>query len=83
MVTPFVPLDTYLRFQGGGELLMALVFLALFIKGRIVLFFALLSSLELLFILFFSPQFATTFRDIGVLGASMALCAVVWNSLKK
>jgi len=82
LVTPVVPLDVYLRFQGGVELLMAVIFLALFWKGKIVLLFAIFSSLELLFILFFSPQFATTFRDIGVLGASVALCLVIWDMIR-
>lgn len=83
MVTPIVPLDIYLRFQGGIELLMALIFFALFWKGKLVLLFAVFSSLELLFILFFSPQFATTFRDIGVLGASVALCVILYNNTSK
>ena len=82
LVTPFVPLDSYLRFQGGIELLMAIIFLALFWKGRIILLFAVFSSLELLFILLFSPQFITTFRDIGVLGASVALCFVIWDMMR-
>ena len=81
IVTPFVPLDVYLRFQGGVELLMAVIFLALFWKGRFILLLAIFSSLELLFILLFSPQFATTFRDIGVLGASVALCLVLWDRM--
>ncbi len=81
IVTQFVPLDLYLRFQGGAELVMALIFLALFWKSKIIFLFAVLSSLELLFILLFSPQFATTFRDLGVLGASMALCFVLWNRI--
>ena len=81
MVTPFVPLDVYLQFQGGIELLMALIFLALFWKGGFVLLVVIFSSLELLFILFFSPQFATTFRDIGVLGASVTLCLLLWERL--
>lgn len=83
IVTPFVPLDSYLRFQGGIELLMALILLALFWKGRFILLLAVLSSLELLFILLFSPQFATTFRDIGVLGASAALCVILYNNTSK
>lgn len=83
LVTPFVPLDIYLQFQGGIELVMAFIFLALFIRGRTILLVALFSSLELLFILLFSPQFATTFRDLGVLGASVTLCLVVWNRISK
>lgn len=83
LVTPFVPLDVYLRLQGGFELIMAIIFLALFWKGGIVLFFAIISSLELLFILCFSPQFATTFRDIGVLGASVGLCLVLWDIIMR
>lgn len=81
-VTAYLALDFYIQLQGGIELLIALIFLIPFLKGRIVLLFAILSSLELLFILVFSPQFSIIFRDIGILGASTTLCLIIWHSLK-
>lgn len=82
-ITPFVPLDTYLQLQGGVEVLMALIFLILFIKGRIIFAVAIFSSFELLFIMLFVPQFATVFRDLGAFGASVALCFLIWNRILK
>lgn len=81
-VTGYLPLDIYVQLQGGVELLMSIIFLIPFLKGRIIFLFAVLSSLELLFILLFSPQFSVTFRDIGILGASTTLCLIIWRSLK-
>ena len=68
-----MPLESYLRLQGGVELLMALTFLIWLVPRKLVLAAAALASLEFLFILFFAPQFSITFRDIGLLGAAVAL----------
>lgn len=81
MVLVIMPIDSYLRFQGAVELLIAFLLLSFFFPKKIALFAAAVSSLEILFILFFAPQFSITFRDIGVLGASLALFIILWNKL--
>ena len=73
IIEPFAALESYLKIQGAAEFLTALLLLAWFTPKRLICLIALFSSLELLFILFFSPQFSITFRDIGVLGSSLAL----------
>lgn len=84
-IQKFVALDTYLRFQGLVEILMALVLLAWFLKPKLVFWVALISTLELLgililaFIPFKEANFLITFRDIGLLGASLALTGLLWR----
>ena len=74
-----VLLDAYLRFQGAVEILFALVFLGWFLKPAIVKWVALLSTIEfaVILLLAFMPwseaNFLITFRDIGLLGGSLAL----------
>ena len=74
-VGSIVPIETYLKFQGIVEIVMALLFLLWFLPKIGLQIAAFISSAELLFILLFAPfsQFLITFRDIGVLGASLAL----------
>ncbi len=80
-----VAVNTYLMFQGFIEILMALIFLAWFIKPKIVFWVALVSTLELFgilvlaFIPFKEANFLITFRDIGLLGASLALTGLLWR----
>ena len=57
----------------------ALIFLMLFLKNRLVLAVAIFSALELLFITLFSPQFSTTFRDLGVLGAVLSIALILFK----
>ncbi|MDO8600890.1 MAG: hypothetical protein Q7R73_04805 [bacterium] len=73
IVSSFIPIETYLRIQGAGELIFAAILLAWFLNKKIVAAVALISVFEFLFILFFSPQFTITFRDIGLLGAAASL----------
>jgi len=79
LIMSAVSLDAYLKFQGAVEILLALVFLAWFLKPTIVKMASLLASIEFLTILIlaFFPwseaNFLITFRDIGLLGASFAL----------
>lgn len=63
----------FLTIQGASEILLALIFLAWFLPYRLVRWVALLSALEIGFILLLVGVDAITFRDIGVLGASVAL----------
>ena len=77
MVMVVMPIDGYLRFQGALELLMAFLLLSFFLPKKVAMMVAAVSSLEILFILLFAPQFSITFRDIGVLGASLALFLIL------
>ena len=83
VITQFMPLDTYLRMQGVVEIIMALVLLAWFLQPVIVKWIAMLSALEFLTILVFAfvpfseANLLITFRDIGLLGASLALLATL------
>lgn len=83
LITSIMPLDAYLRIQGAVEILMALVLLAWFLKPAVVKWAALLSALEMagILILAFAPfkeaNFLFTFRDIGLLGGSLALAILL------
>lgn len=75
LVTLFMPIDLYLRIHGVSELVLALIFLAWFLPRKLVVIGAAVSTLEIAGILLLAPlsQFLITFRDLGVLGASLAL----------
>ena len=85
IIRSVVPIDTYLRSQGSVEILMALCLLAWFLKPQIVKWVALLSTLEMaaILVLAFLPwsetNFLITFRDIGLLGGSLALTAMLFQ----
>ena len=88
IIRSVVPIDTYLRFQGSVEILMALCLIAWFLKPQIVKWVAFLSTLEMaaILVLAFLPwsetNFLITFRDIGLLGGSLALTAMLWRKDK-
>lgn len=75
LVTQFMPIETYLRIQAAGEFVMALVLLAWFIKPSVVKYVAILSIIEMFGIIILTPtsNFSITFRDLGLLGGSLAL----------
>ncbi|TSC67938.1 MAG: hypothetical protein G01um101466_604 [Parcubacteria group bacterium Gr01-1014_66] len=73
LLTLLMPLDLFIRMQGIGELILALLFLAWFLPRSFVKMAALISSLEFAGILLFFGIDLITFRDIGLLGASLAL----------
>ena len=79
MVVVVMPIESYLRFQGAVELLMAFLLLSFFFPKKVALVVAAVSSLELLFILFFAPQFSITFRDLGVLAAVFSLVLILYR----
>ena len=85
LIGKFVPLHGYVRFQGAVEIVFALVLLAWFAKPVFVRWVALLSTIEfagilaLAFIPWSEANFLVTFRDIGLLGASLALFLVLHN----
>jgi len=63
----------YLIFQGIGELGLAFLFFAWFLPKYLVKWAALISVLEFAGILLLIPIDSITFRDIGLLGAFLAL----------
>ena len=65
--------DAYLKFQGAGECLMGVIFLMWFIKGKTLAVTAVLATLEMGLILIWVGIDPITFRDIGLLGASVAV----------
>lgn len=77
IINQTVPIETYLRMQGVVELLMAFILLSWFLNRNFVKIVAAISSVEFIFILLFAPQFSITFRDIGLLGAALALLIMI------
>ncbi|OGZ97028.1 MAG: hypothetical protein A2679_01980 [Candidatus Sungbacteria bacterium RIFCSPHIGHO2_01_FULL_54_26] len=75
VVTPVMPLEMFLRVQGVGELLLAAALLAWFLPRRIVQIAAMLAVVHLFVILVGVGIDPVTFRDVGLLGAAIALLA--------
>lgn len=73
MVTEIVSIEFYLRFQGIGEFVIGLLFLAWFSGKWGVQVASGLAALEMALILLFVGIDPITFRDIGLLGAALAL----------
>ena len=79
IIGQLVAVNTYLRLQGGMELVLALILLAWFVRPAIVQWAALLSALEMATIILLAlipyrdVNFSITFRDLGILGGSLAL----------
>ena len=66
-------MDVYLRIQGVGELVLGFAFLAWFLPLSAVRIAAFLSALEMALILSLAGIDLVTFRDIPILGASLAV----------
>ncbi len=73
LINTSIGIDQYLRMQGIGELIFAVVFFAWFLPRRIVKIVSLLVALEMAAILLLVGVGGDTFRDIGLLGAALAL----------
>jgi hypothetical protein len=79
IIESVVSVTSYIKFQGLTELVFALVMLVWVLPRGIVRWVSLISALEFVAILAlgFMPwnatNFTTTFRDIGLVGASLAL----------
>jgi uncharacterized membrane protein YphA (DoxX/SURF4 family) len=71
--------DLFLRGQGVIELAVALVFLGWFLPRRVVLVASVVASLEMFSILLFVGVNSETFRDIGLLGGTVALFVSLWR----
>lgn len=75
----FPSIDVYLKLQGAGELLIGLLFLAWFLRRRWVRVAALAAVAEMALIIGFVGVDPITFRDIGLLGAALALLALSYR----
>ena len=73
ILTIFPSMDVYLRTQGVGELVLGIAFLAWFLPLAAVRIAAFLSALEMALILLVVGIDLITFRDIPILGASLAV----------
>ena len=72
LINTSIGIDQYLRMQGIGELIFAVVFFAWFLPRRIVKIVSLLVALEMAAILLLVGVGGDTLRDIGLLGAALA-----------
>ena len=65
--------DAYLRLQGIGEMMIAICLLGWFFPRWCVRVAAMLLTVEMTLILIFTGVDAITFRNIGLVGAALAL----------
>ncbi|MBI3627885.1 MAG: hypothetical protein HY220_04070 [Candidatus Sungbacteria bacterium] len=72
-VAPLLTTASFVKIQGVGELLFALVLIIPFLPRRWVTMVATLSALEMAGILLLFGVDLITFRDIGLLGAAVSL----------
>lgn len=75
-VTQVSSVESYLRFQGTGEIVIGLIFLGWFFGRRWVRIASLVAAAEMALILLFVGIDPITFRDIGLLGAALAMLAI-------
>lgn len=73
MVTPIMSLEMFLSMQGIGELALAAAMIAWFLPRRVVRVAAALAVAHLFVIILAVGIDPVTFRDIGLLGAALAL----------
>lgn len=73
MVTQVTAIDNYLRIQGIGEALIGVLLLAWFLPSIAVRVASFIMILEMGMIFLFVGIDPITFRDIGLLGAALAL----------
>ena len=83
LITPIMPLGLYLKIQSVGEFIMALLFLAWFSGRRGLQIVSALATFEMAGILLSSKLHNIIFRDIGLLGASIALLIIAFQQSKK
>ena len=73
---PLLAQETYLRMQGAAEIIIGIIFLAWFMPRYLVRAVAFLSAMEMALILIFVGVDPITFRDLGLLGASLAILSL-------
>ncbi len=74
-----IGINTYLKLQAAGELVLAFAFLAWFLPRKFVRWAALLAAVEMALILWLVGVDGVTFRDIGLLGAALALVVLSYR----
>jgi len=79
IVTSLVPLEIYLRLQGVGEFIIGLLFLAWFSGVWGVRIASLVATAEMFLITIFVGVDPITFRDVGLLGAAVALGIMMFS----
>lgn len=77
LLLPAISIDLYLKIQGVGEFLIGLVFVIWVVQGLIVRTAAWLAVVEMALIIIFIGVDPITFRDIGLLGAAVALLVIL------
>lgn len=75
-VTQLVSIDNYLRLQGAAEMVIGLLFLVRFLPRPAVRFAVAAAAAEMALILLFVGIDPITFRDIGLLGAALAMFVI-------
>lgn len=79
LITPVMSIDFYLKIQAVGEFAIAVFFFAWFLGKWGVRVAAFLSSVEMAAILLMVGIDNIVFRDLGLLGASVALFIISFN----
>lgn len=79
IVNQVATVDAYLRLQGIGEFIIGLLFLAWFGGKWGVRIASALAALEMALIIIFVGIDPITFRDIGLLGAAVAIFVISFN----
>ncbi len=74
-----IGINNFLKIQAVGELVLAALFLAWFLPRRLLRLAAFLAILEMALILWLVGVDAVTFRDIGLLGAALALLSLSYR----
>lgn len=77
LIAPVMTLETHLMVQGIVELAIGVVFLAWFMPKKLVKCAAFISTVELFLILMLVGVDLITFRDIGLVAASLALFLIL------
>jgi predicted acyltransferase len=72
-------LDAYLRIQGIGEMMIAMCLLGWFFPRWCVRIAAILLTAEMMLILLFVGVDAVTFRNMGLVGAALALLSISYE----
>ena len=78
-VTSISSIEAYLRFQGLAEIVIGLLFIAWFSGKWGLRVASILAATEFFFILIFVGINPITFRDIGLLGAALALLIIIFR----
>lgn len=82
-ISSFMPVEVYMRIQGGGELLMGMLLLIWFTPRWLLVSASGLAAFEMLGILTIVGIDQVTFRDLGLLGASLSLVLFLLGNKKR